>query len=357
MTGEAVPPTGTVTFYLGTTVMGTATLAPWAYNPSVGTASLITSTLPIGTDAITVGYAGDSNYTSATTTGPANVIVMQPATVSASANPALINPLQSFTVTANVSGVNGQPAPTGGVLFNATGPFWNWTASETLLNGAASFTFTGPIWNPGPASVNVQYSGDADYAPETTVVPVTVGNPFSVTATPVVMSSSGATTGNTSTITVTPQNGYTGPVYFACTIEYYPPGAQHLPTCSAPSVNITGASPVTATMTIDSTPPSRTAGTLFAPRSPYWPAGLLILAIAFLLTAILTRTRARYQFATVLFAVALVTVFAGCGGGGGTIIPGTTPGDYIFMLEAGYTPIHGGQSNPAQILMVKVTIQ
>ncbi len=48
-------PTGTVTFYNGSTSLGTATLSP------AGTANLSTTTLPAGPDSITASYGGDSN--------------------------------------------------------------------------------------------------------------------------------------------------------------------------------------------------------------------------------------------------------------------------------------------------------
>ena len=65
----------------------------------------------------------------------------------------------------------------------------------------------------------------------------------------------GATTGNTSTITVTPVNEFSGEVSLSCTLSSSPTGAQHLPTCSVPSsVNIEGPNAATITMTIASTP-------------------------------------------------------------------------------------------------------
>lgn len=60
-TGNAAPPTGTVTFtYAGNTI-GAATLAPGTSGFS-STASLATSSLPVGTDTVTVTYAGNTNF-------------------------------------------------------------------------------------------------------------------------------------------------------------------------------------------------------------------------------------------------------------------------------------------------------
>ncbi|MGD0793865.1 MAG: Ig-like domain repeat protein [Terriglobales bacterium] len=364
ITAVAAPPTGTATFYLGNTVLGTATLGPPPYyNPSVSAASLTVNNLPLGTDSVTASYSGDVNYDSGTSNNSVSVVVMQPATVTASANPASLNPLQNFTVTANVSGVNGLPAPTGAVGFYAYGPGGSWSASGTLVNGSASFTFGGGgYWSPGTVSVVVGYGGDSTYAPADVVVPVTITTPFTMSTTPVVIATPGATTGNTSTITVTPASGFTGGVYFACTLEYYPGGAQHIPTCSIPSsVNVTGTSPVTATMTINSTP-STTAALNPLRSGPRWLAAQVgTVMAAFFLGGIPARRRGRRRLASFLVVVALIAGLAGCGGGGsgsgggGTPVPGTTPGTYTFMVEGSFTATIG--TSQPQIAMVNVTIQ
>ena len=57
-TGAAAP-TGTVTFYSGTTTLGSETI-------SGGVATLATTSLPAGTDSVTAVYAGDTNYAAST---------------------------------------------------------------------------------------------------------------------------------------------------------------------------------------------------------------------------------------------------------------------------------------------------
>ena len=361
ITAPAEPPSGTVTFYLGNKVLGTATLGPPPYyNPSVAAATLTVSSLPLGTNTVTASYGGDSNYDAGTSNNSVNVVVMQAATVTASANPASLNPTQNFTVTANVAGANGQPAPTGGVGFYAYGPGGSWSASGTLVNGSTSFTFPGPYFSPGTVYVNVDYSGDTNYAAVEVTIPVTITNPFTMSATPIVIAAPGATTGNTSTITVTPANGFTGSVYFSCTLSYYPGGAQHLPTCSVPaSFNVANANPVAATMTISSTP--STTAALSSRSQPGWLAAQAgIFLAAFVLVGIPLRRRGRRL--GLLVAAGLIVCLAGCGGGGsmgggggGKTIPGTTPGNYSFMLEGSFTTPVG--SSVPQVLIVKVTIQ
>jgi len=84
--------------------------------------------------------------------------------------------------------------------------------------GPAAIDFGGGYWSPGAVLVDVSYGGDSTYAPSGAVVPVTMLNMFTVTAASSGVVCSGAAAGNTAALTVTPANGFTGPVYFACTI-------------------------------------------------------------------------------------------------------------------------------------------
>lgn len=63
-----VPPDGeTVTFKKGTTVLGTGAL-------SGGSASLVISTLPVGSNAITAVFSGDSNLSASTSKAVQQVV-------------------------------------------------------------------------------------------------------------------------------------------------------------------------------------------------------------------------------------------------------------------------------------------
>ena len=72
MTSTAGTPGGTVTFYSGTTALGTGTL-----NGS-GVATLNTTTLPGGTDNVTASYGAAGNF--AASTSSASSITINPAT-------------------------------------------------------------------------------------------------------------------------------------------------------------------------------------------------------------------------------------------------------------------------------------
>jgi len=360
VTAFAGPPTGTVTFYNGNAALGAVPVGPPPYyNPSVAAASLNVTTLAFGTNTVTARYNGDTNF-DAVTSSAISVVVSEPAGITASVNPPSGTLAQTYVITANVAGVSGQPAPTGAVEFYINGGS-TWSGSGSVVNGVATFTFDGSTFFPGVVNASVSYSGDTVYAPSGINVPINMTPPFNMSATPIAIASPGATTNNTSAITITPATGFTGSVYFQCTLEYYPPGSQLHPTCSVPaSINVTGASPVAATMTINSTGPTNAAKNELRTR-PIWLAAQIGAAIgAFVLVGIPTRRRNRVRMLGLLIVVALIVGLPSCGGGsmnsgGGKNVPQTTPGSYTFMLEGGFTP-QFGFSYP-QIVMVQVTIQ
>lgn len=373
ITALAERPTGTATFYLGNQVLGTATLGPPPYyNPSVAAASITVSNLPVGTSSVTASYSGDSNYNAGNSNNSVQVTVTQPqplATLLATPNASSLIPTQDLIVTANVAGVSGQLAPTGTIGLYAYGPGSTLIASCTLVKGSCNFDFSGGTWSPGTVTVNVSYSGDSVYAPSGTVVQVTMLNMFTITAATSVSFAAGATTGNTSALTVTPVNGFTGPVYFACTIAYYPPGAQHLPTCSVPaSVSVPSASAVTSAMTISSTGPT-TVSRAEQIKSPRWLAAefLTFVAGVFVIGLPLRSRLPLHRTALCLLillvgSMALVSCGAGGSSGGRHTIPGTTPGTYKFMVDGAYTPNTSTTTEPLffstpQVFVVTVNIQ
>lgn len=356
------PPTGTATFTLGSTTLGTVPLVPNVGASGYAWATFNSATLPIGSDTITASYSGDGNYNSATSTF--NVIVGQAPSLTASANPSSINLAEFTAVTANVSGVSGMPAPTGTITYFAAGAGSDWTDTETLANGSAtSVPLAGGIF-PGEnsATVNVSYSGDSVYGPASVNVTLTVTqsdlSPFALTGTSLTFPA-GATTGNVSTITLTPANGFTGTVYFSCALTSSPAGAIHPPTCSiTPSVNITSETAVTGTMTVSSTAPTTTSATAARNGRRWIEASGGMLFACFLLIGTLPRQRRGLRVAAglcILFAVGFVVSCGGgnSGNGGGQTIPGTTPGTYTFTVGGALSSNGVSQAQAT----VSVTIQ
>lgn len=75
VTGQFAPPTGTVTFLNGSSVIGTGTLTPSGSITSAAT--FTTSTLPLGTDQITASYGSTLNFLASTSSPLAETITPQ----------------------------------------------------------------------------------------------------------------------------------------------------------------------------------------------------------------------------------------------------------------------------------------
>jgi hypothetical protein len=165
-------PSGSVQFYNGTTLLGTATLAPSGLFTS--TATLAVAAVPASLTAV---YVGDTNYngsTSATVTGVGGATVG--VSVSSSVNPSTFAQPVTFTIqVAPVAVSNGYQYPTGTVTASLMG-LYN-LGSAALSGGRASITVpSAPTtsasvpWGlpTGPDSITFSYNGDGNYAPAQT---------------------------------------------------------------------------------------------------------------------------------------------------------------------------------------------
>lgn len=149
----------------------------------------------------------------------------------------------------------------------------------------------------------------------------------------------GATTANTSTISVMPSGGFTGAVNLSCALTGSPTGASNVPTCGVPaSIMISGTTAATATLTVYTT--AATSGALNLPLQKFFAAGGGAVLALVLFVGIPARRKA---WRTVFSVVALVVLVGavGCGGGGGGGggggsggggTPGTTPGAYTVTV-------------------------
>ncbi len=158
-------PTGTVTFFSNGTLLGTGTL-------SAGVATLNTTALTLGANAITAQYGGDTDFSSSTS--PAvSVTVAATATTTTTATFSPSTPVfgQSVTLTATVASTT-TGTPTGTV------DFYNGTTllgTGTLTSGVATFdTTTLPVSSTN--SITAVYSGDSTFTSSVSAavtVPVT----------------------------------------------------------------------------------------------------------------------------------------------------------------------------------------
>jgi hypothetical protein len=149
----------------------------------------------------------------------------------------------------------------------------------------------------------------------------------------------GATTGNTSTITVTPTGGFSGSVTLTAAITSEPSGALNPPTFSFGStspVTITGTSAATATMTIATAAAGGcSASNRNTQEFPWSIPGGATLAVLVLI-AVPRRSRWNRWLALVLLVAGLAAGLSACGSGStGTctaITPPTTAGVYTITV-------------------------
>ena len=156
-----VTPTGTVNFLNGTTtLMSGVTLTG-------GVATYTTTSLPVGADAITAVYSGDTNYSGSTSNSVTVTVQSVPAsfTIGASPSSATVSAGASTTTTITVTpagGFNQQVSfactglPTGGSCsFNPTTVTPNGTAASTTTLTIATAAQSGALtlpWRPGSRS-------------------------------------------------------------------------------------------------------------------------------------------------------------------------------------------------------------
>ena len=131
-----------------------------------GTATCTTSALPVGTDAVTANYSGDSNHSSSMGTLSGGQVVNQPTltatstAVGSSLDPTIYGQAVSFTATVT----SGSGTPTGTVQFSVDGnPFGS---PVTLVSGTANSASTTTL-AVGTHTVSAAYSGAATYSPST----------------------------------------------------------------------------------------------------------------------------------------------------------------------------------------------
>jgi subtilisin family serine protease len=159
----AAAPTGTITFYNGSTSIGTATL-------SAGTARLTTATLPVGKDTLEAKYAGQGNYLASTSAAVSVTVSLITTTTSLAASPASPKQGAAVKLTATVKPAVGTAAPTGTVTF------YNGSTSigaATLSSGTASISIsTLPV---GKDTLKASYAAQGNYAASTSAgISVTV---------------------------------------------------------------------------------------------------------------------------------------------------------------------------------------
>jgi hypothetical protein len=329
-------PTGTITFYDGSTVIpGTVTLGGQAgtatTDPSFG-GSLNVNFTTAGTHQMTAKYSGDANYAAAIS-GVVSLVEFYSSTVSEQANPTTINLGQSVSVTATVTGGSKTPPMTGTFQFypSAGDPAIGSPATLTQgtdVNGNQTLTATVVTTPPQSDALQLNYSGDLNYASSTGVVYINVVIPdFSMaTAAPSLTTTDGQT--GSTLLTVTPLSSVSSMVALTCDVSSMV-GASCSFKPTSPVSLVNGAA-ATTTFSVATVPPSSSPTTSFLPiRSPKTrqplPVGGPLLAVAdglVLLVWIFSDLRNKLRWVASLGMAGMLCLVLSCGsssasGGGG----------------------------------------
>jgi hypothetical protein len=375
-------PTGTITLSVNGTTLATTSTLTGANEVGPGPAfsyavlPVIGAQLATGANTITASYSGDSNYLASTgtttiTASPSSFQLKAPALSilagSTTANTATLSvvPSGTFAGPVNLScAVTSSPA-------NATSPVTCTVPASILVPGTGIATGALTINSTAATSSGSYVVTIAGKDAATGTITATTTSTVTVTTPPgIVLSSSpvsftaGSSTGNTSTLTVTPTGAFTGAVSLSCAVTTIPANAIDPVNCglSASSVTISGTTPATSTLTLASTA---------RPTVALGPAGDLMrgvggTVVAFgLFFGLPTRRRRHLRLLPILAVVSLGSL-GGCGGGSGTggtgggtsgtgggsapAPSGTSAGNYVVTITA------APAGAPVQTTTVNVTV-
>jgi hypothetical protein len=348
MSGMPIP-TGTMIFSSGSY---TSAAVPLINGAAV--INIPARTLASATDTITATYTPDAGGSSryATSSGKTEVYINYlNSTTIMSLSASTITPDQPLTVTATVSGPSGNPNPTGSVTLSSG----SYAATLPLAGGSAAFTISAGSLPIGNDTLVSSYTPDATsaniYNPSSQYGTVTVAAPapaFTVAGTAVTVKA-GATTGNTSTVTITPTSAFAGNIYVGMTasITSSPAGALYPSSIgfgATSPVTMTSAGPGTATLTITTlatTTTQCTAANHPPDGIPWYAKGGAVLACVLMIGVAPKRRKGLTMLGALMLLIALTGGVLACGGGGGggtgcvpTTTPGTTPGSYTITVTA-----------------------
>ena len=313
---------------------------------SAGSAQILTGAgwLPVGTDTLTISYSGDYNTNPVTATA---TLVVNRAVSSMTLHPSRssINTDQTLNVRIDMGSAANLPLPTGTVTLSSG----NYTSGAvSLTSSSIDISIPPGSLATGTIALIASYSGDSNFSPNTGAVTISVtGVPASVkvAGTDVTIATPGATTGNTSTITLTPAGGFTGTVNLTASVTSSPAGAKNPPTVSFGSttpVTISGTAAVKATLTVTTTPTTTSA--IVPPpltHRNWYPAGGTTLGLLVLFGIPARRRKLRAWLGMLLLFAGVSIGMTACGGGSGSSTapppvthPGTTAGTYVVTVTA-----------------------
>lgn len=305
---SSTTPTGSVTFYDGSTVLATEDL-------SSGVASFTTSTLAIGSHTITAAYEGDAAHGSASASliQIVKALLTTTGALTCSPNPASYG--ATVTCTDTVSSASGTPSGT--VTF-----YDGSTALSTITLSSGVATYSTSSLTVGTHVISAVYAESTPYATSTSnTVDEVVTSTFALSITP---SNRTIYTGEAATFTVAvnPGSGFTLNVALSCS------GAPTDSTCTLSPSTISGGSG-TSKLVIQTAAPSKAQ---FA--EPGLSGAALPTAFCAIFFFFLPRRRWRrivWTFLLPFVCFWITCAITGCNSSK-TLTGGTTPGAYTITV-------------------------
>lgn len=245
-------------------------------------------------------------------------------------------------------------APASTPDFTPEGGTYSSAQSVTIADSTPGATIHYTIDGSTPTTSSAVYNGPITVSSSETLKAIAVANgyssstvasamytitmpSFSITGTAINVTR-GSTTGNASTITLTPSYGFTGPINLSCGIA--PTAANDPPTCSIPqSVTVLGTSAQTTTLTVNTT---AATSALNQARRRFWSSVGGTALACLLIVGIPARPRKwQSMLLTLGLLFSITCAVAACGGagsgtgsgggsGGGN--SGTSPGSYTITV-------------------------
>src|SRR5262249_51099973 len=252
---------------------------------------------------------GSINFYNLLTAWPGSSASLAASTVTLSA--AMTSPASgasdAITITVASASSSITTTPTGTVSVAVDGATQN--SSLALSNGVATFNFSSTT--SGAHVITASYSGDSIYAASTGTLTLTVKSAsrgFSISATNLTVT---AGSSGTSTITISPQNGYTGTIKW--TVSSSPTLTNGC--VSLPNTTVSSAAAMTATMTIFTNASSCTSSSALGSRENHFQSGAVssVLFASLLSVLLLTYLRQAFPRFPSICLLLLCAVSVGCG--------------------------------------------
>ena len=335
--GATVTPTGTVTLSASGSIY---TASAGLSGSGSATFTIPANSLGAPGSTITAKYAGDAVYAAASNSANVTVTTVVLLTPTVTVNPAskTLNSNASLIVSGTVSGASITPI---GTVTLTSGSYTS--GAQALVSGGYSITIPANTLGTGSDSLNVSYSGDANYAasPTNTATVTVTGSTFTLAPTAPATIAPGASA--TSTITVAAVAGYTGTVTLTCQETSSTASGGDGAACTIPTTAVQMGGTATATVTTTAPVAELRYPNVRGKGNGWMGAGGGAVLALLCFVGIPARRRSWRQMLGLLVLMAALGGMSACGGGssgggGGQSDPGTTAGTYTFLIQATGNP-------------------